>query len=89
MSVLDALRAKGHHVELDGARVVLVVAAGADVAKAEQWARQREAELRAELVTEAHAVVGMVRAAYQGGRVREVRGPDGRPVRGQVEVRGG
>jgi len=59
---------------------------GADVAKAEQWARTNEAQLRAELVSEQHVACGMAREIFVGGRVREVRGPDGEPVRGAVQV---
>lgn len=73
-------------MRLDGLRVVLLLAPGADAAKAEQWARQHEAQLRSELVSEQHAACGMVRSVFHGGRVREVRGPDGEPVRGAVQV---
>ncbi|MBK7580873.1 MAG: hypothetical protein IPI67_11765 [Myxococcales bacterium] len=84
--LIASLRARGHVVRLDGLRVVLLLAPGADAAKAEQWARTNEAQLRAELVSEQHAACGMAREAFVGGRVREVRGPDGEPVRGEVEV---
>lgn len=88
-TLIAELRRRGHQVRLDGLRVVLFLREGADVAKAERWAREREQELRAELVAEASATVGLARSAFHGGRVREVRGPDGEPVRGQVEVSGG
>ncbi|MBK8998087.1 MAG: hypothetical protein IPM35_20375 [Myxococcales bacterium] len=85
-SLIGQLRAKGHQVRLDGLRVVVLLAPGADVATAERWARQHEAQLRAELVAEQHAAVGMSREVFHAGRVRAVRGPDGEPVRGAVEV---
>lgn len=86
-SLVSELRRRGHQVRLDGLRVVLVLKAGADAVKAEQWARKHEQQLRAELVAEAYAAVGLAREVYQGARVREVRGPDGEPVRGEIEVR--
>lgn len=85
-SLLASLRAKGHAARLDGLRVVVLLAPGADAGKAERWAREHEAQLRAELVSEQHAAVGMSRDVFHGGRVREVRGPDGEPVRGAVQV---
>lgn len=85
-TLIASLRAKGHTVRLDGLRVLVLLAPGADAAKAEQWARTNEAQLRAELVSEQHAAVGMTRDVFHGGRVREVRGPDGEPVRGAVQV---
>lgn len=85
-SLIESLRRRGHQVRLDGLRVVVLLAPGADAAKAEQWARQHESQLRAELVAEAHAACGMAREVFHGGRVREVRGSDGEPVRGAVQV---
>lgn len=85
-TLIASLRAKGHTVRLDGMRVVVHLAPGADVATAERWARQHEAQLRAELVAEQHQLVGLTREVFTGGRVREVRGPDGEPVRGAVQV---
>lgn len=86
MSLLATLRRRGHEVRLDGLRVVVLLAPGADVATAERWARQHESQLRSELVAEQHAACGMAREVFTGGRVREVRGPDGEPVRGAVQV---
>lgn len=86
MSLLATLRRRGHEVRLDGMRVLVLLAPGADAATAERWARQHESQLRAELVTEQHAACGMAREVFTGGRVREVRGPDGEPVRGAVQV---
>ncbi len=86
-SLIAELRRRGHQVKLDGLRVVLLLAAGANRPKAETWARQHESQLRAELVAEAHAACGMVRETFDGaGRVREVRAPGGAPIRGAVQV---
>ena len=85
-SLIESLRRRGHQVRLDGLRVVVLLAPGADAATAERWARQHEPQLRSELVSEQHAACGMAREVFTGGRVREVRGPDGEPVRGAVRV---
>lgn len=85
-TLIDQLRRRGHVVRLDGLRVLVLLREGADAAKAERWARQHESQLRAELVAEQHRLVGMAREVFTGGRVREVRGSDGEPVRGAVQV---
>lgn len=86
MSLVRALRSKGHDCRLDALRVVVLLAPGADASKAREWARQHEQQLRAELVAEAHAVAGLARSVFDGARVREVRGADGEPLRGAVSV---
>ncbi|MBE7480258.1 MAG: hypothetical protein HS104_09780 [Polyangiaceae bacterium] len=85
-TLIASLRAKGHTVRLDGMRVVVLLAPGADAAKAERWARQHEPQLRSELVSEQHAACGMAREVFHGGRVREVRDGNGEPIRGAVQV---
>lgn len=85
-TLISQLRQRGHRVQLDGLHVVLLLAPGADAAKAERWARQHEPQLRSELVSEQHAACGMAREVFHGGRVREVRDGNGEPIRGAVQV---
>ena len=69
-SLIESLRRRGHQVRLYGLRVLVLLAPGADAAKAERWARQHESQLRSELVSEQHSLVGLTREAFHGGRVR-------------------
>jgi len=87
MSLVRALRAKGHDVRLDAAdlTVMVVVGPGGDETKAGEWALTHEQELRRELVTELQAIVG-IRAVFSDSRLVKVRGSDGAEITGRVRV---
>ncbi len=87
MTLLSALRSKGHAAKLagDGLTVRITLAPGADAVTAEAWARQNEQQLRRELFSEIQAAVG-VRSVFQDARIRAVKGPDGKEYKGKVEV---
>lgn len=86
MSIVRALRAKGHEASLgEDLTVVLTLAPGADRAKAETWLRDHELELRRLLVCECQSLAG-VRGVFADGKIRKVRGANGEDIKGKVEV---
>lgn len=84
--LVSAVRSKGHRIELEGLNVILWIPESADRSTAEQWLRDREQQLRRELVGECQAAAG-VRSAFHGSKVVEVRGNDGKRLEGKWEVR--
>lgn len=87
MSILRALRKRGHEVSLEDLTVVVTCAPSSDFEVAEAWARKHEQELRAELVDETRKLCDLPSRRRRDGTLPKVLGPDGAPIVGQITVR--